>query len=934
MKKLLLGLGLLSSQLMAQNAPGLLDSAVRYGKLDNGFTYYILHNEEPKNRASFYIVQNVGAMLEDDDQDGLAHMLEHMAFNGSDNFPDKGVKNFLERQGVSFGSNINAYTNLDETVYNISNVPTEKPAVMDSCVLILHDWSGSLTLAGEEIDAERGVIHEEWRTRNGPGRRLYKQIAPYKYYHSKYAERDVIGSMDVIDHSDYEAIRRFYHTWYRPDLQAAVIVGDFDVDEMEARVKRILSTVPKPVNAAERLEYQVESNKEMLYTVATDKEATTTNFTYNFKHPVVPRNQKNEDYLKSDMEQSLIAMMIDSRFREILEKPGAPFLNASVGYFNDVRTMDVFAVNGTARENEVLTAIEAILTEVERARRYGFAESELERARKEMLTSYESQYKLRNKVSNDRLAKQLQGHYLTGEPRPGIVAEYELARTYLPTVTTDQLMPYLSEWITDTNSVFIITGPDKEGVSYPEESAVTQVIERVKKGDLQPYEDGAADLVLLQQVPEPGTVIRSGAYMGQKEATEYQLSNGAKVVLLPTDFAESQVLFSAISWGGKSKLSLEQLPTAEFLSDFTNRMGIGTHSVSELEKILAGKNLSLTVGLDHFTESMSGQSDKSDLEAFMQLLYMTFAEPRFDQEAFDAYLQRMRPYFENMAQNPQKVFQDSLLTVMSGKSPRRPLINKAILDRLSYDAFQSVYEARFAHPGDFTFYFVGDFETDELLPLVLRYIGGVSGTAIAETWQDDGVRPPKESFTRRLTFPMETPKYINYIQFYDPDFAYSPSANMAMNITRSVLSNWYFESMREKEGGTYGARVSINTSKVPARNLSMSITFDSNPDKGERLLEIVDEEYKRLVTEGASEDDFQKAKASMIKEREQYLKDNHYLLGLMQMGYTTGYNRLLPVNYEELLDKITVKKYNKQVKKLLGPSADICRYELVMTPAE
>lgn len=920
--------------LYAQQSPGFLDENIRYGKLENGFTYYILHNEEPRDRASFYIVQNVGAILEEDDQDGLAHMLEHMAFNGSAHFPGKGIKNFLERNGVEFGSNINAYTDLDETVYNISNVPTDDPVVMDSCIWILYDWSGSIALEGKEIDAERGVIREEWRTRNSASSRMSKELAPITYYESKYAKRDVIGDMNVVEHSDYEAIRRFYHKWYRPDLQAAVIVGDFDVDQMEARVRRILSQIPEPEHPAERKEYTVADNPGILYGLATDKEATTTRFSYEFKHPATPRAAKNPDYLKAEFDQDLISLMMSNRFSETLQKPDAPFLAAQCSYYNELRTLDLFSIDGIARENEVEPAIRAILTMVEQARRFGFTPGELERAKKDYIQYYESYYKMRDEIDNDQLAMEIKDHYLSNEPMLGVEALYALVTEYVPTVTPEHLKPYLSEWMTDDNAVFTITGPQKSGVIYPSGQEVKQLITAVQNSEMDPYVDTAADHGLLDTLPEAGRLVKAKVWKGHEAAHVYELSNGARVVLYPTTFTKGEVLFSGISPGGIARLETSEIPTARYFSNFVDRMGIGNLSESDLQKVLAGKNLELGMDINSYTENFSGKADTDDLEALLQLIYLSFTAPRFDKEAFDVYLERMRPFFENLEQNPQKVFQDSVSTLLSGGNERRPLYNKQLLDKLSFEVYQKIYRERFGHPGDFTFYFVGDFQQDSLLNLIERYIGGISGKSAKEKYVSDGVHPPLHDVTRRFEYPMETPKYSNCIVYHTENYEYTASNNLTMDLAAAVLREGYFETMREQEGGTYGAGVGAQTSKIPNETMSLFISFDSNPDKAERLLEIVENGFLQLRAHGSSADAFNKAKEAMLRSREQDLEENPYILGELELTDLTGIDGLKSANFEDLLNKMTVDDFNKIVAKVLGEKASLVKYEIIMQPQE
>lgn len=915
-KILVLGLSLISGVAMGQGNPEMLDPNIKYGVLDNGMTYYILHNEEPKDRASFYIVQNVGAILEEDDQNGLAHMLEHMAFNGSTNFPGKGVKNFLERQGVAFGSNINAYTNLDETVYNISNVPTGKSEVMDSCVLILHDWSGSLTLAGEEIDAERGVIKEEWRTRNSASRRMYNQLSDVTYYESKYAIRDVIGDMDVIDNSPYSAIRSFYEKWYRTDLQAVVIVGDFDADEMEARVKRILSKVPAAKNPAERKEYTVASNEDFLYKYATDEEAQFVEYSIMVKHEPTTRFDRDYDYLKEDMMMSLFGAVVRERLANIQQKPNAPFNRAGIGYYNMVRTMDAYYIGGRKPASiDLMGSMKALLIESERVLKYGVTETELERAKINMMRGYEEAVKNMKEVSNDGYASSLKRHYLVGEPRLGAVKNLEFAKAALPSITAAQVNELIKDFYTEDNRVVTVKGPKKVDFEYPTKEDIAKLFEEVKATEIAPFVDNVVSAPLLAQEPTAGSVASKKKLEGI-EANEYTLSNGAKVVIYPTDKNENEVLFRAYSPGGLSLLKTEDLPTASISTSIADQSGIGQHSVEDLRKLLVGKQVGLSASVSQYSEGLKGSSTPDDVETLMQLIYMTFEEPRFDPEIFEAYMGRAKLALENSDKNPKKVFFDSVkVAAVAGEMDRRPLNSLETLEKLDYERIEPIYRDRISNAGDFVFVFVGAVNEDVLLPMIEKYIASISDSGRREEWVDEGLRPFGDGYKNIFTRKMEVDKQTNYIKF-SGERKYSREEELVLSIAKNILTKRYFETVREQEGGSYGVGVYTGYDEIPYDSYYLIAYFDCNPDKGDRLVEIIDEEYYKLIKNGPSEEDYKSTMETLIKEREQAHENNNFWMSGIINSYAYGFNSTLPAFYEDILEDMTMKKFSKSFKKI------------------
>ena len=915
----------------AQNRPDLLDPEIRYGVLENGLTYYLIHNEEPKERASFYLVQNVGAILEEDDQNGLAHMLEHMAFNGSDNFEGKGIKDFLERQGVEFGSNINAYTNQDETVYNFSNVPSLKSEVMDTCVMILHDWSGSLTLAGEEIDAERGVIKEEWRTRNSAGRRMNKKLAPTTFYNSQYAVRDVIGDMDVVENSPYDAIRSFYEKWYRTDLQAVVIAGDFDLDQMEARVTRILSTIPAQEDPAFRTEYPVGDNDGILYDYATDAEAQYVRYTIITKFPSTKPEDKSEAYLRDDILAALYGSMIQERLAVIAKQSDTPFLGPAIGYYGYVRSMSAYYMAGVKPEGaETLASMEALLIENERILRHGFTETELERAKIKYLKSYEEAYKNRNEVSNDRRAIDLKNHYLVNEPKPGIAFMLEFVQTNLPEITLSEVNALAKKWNKEDNIVVTINGPEKEGLQYPNKDQIIELFGAVKIAAVEPFVDEVITEPLIAKEPTPGKVVSTSAIKGI-DAKEYTLSNGARVVIYPTDKNDNQILFNAYSKGGSSLLKDDEMASVQYTPLIADWSGIGNFSQDDLKKLLVGKQVALGVSINQFSESLNGSTTPEDIETLLKLIYLSFEQPRFDQQIFENVMGQLRLSLENRASAINSIFNDSIqFAVSGGNTVRRPILDVAALQTYSLAKSRHIYQDRIQQAGDFVFVFVGAVDEAKVLPMIEQYIGGISDEGRRENWKDDGVRPFSDGYSMVFASKMETPKQKNYIRFQGKA-AYNRERELVLNIAKSILQQRYFETIREEEGGSYGVRVFSGMSIAPYDNFSLGMMYDSNPDKAEKLMNIIYSEVEKLLKEGPSEADYQKAIEVLVKNREQGLEENRVLLQGLMSQYTKGYNTLLSENFEDILSAMTIDKFSTILNEIMSNSGSL---SVIMQPEQ
>jgi zinc protease len=904
-----------------------LDPKVRFGKLDNGMTYYIRANELPEDRADFYIVFNVGAILENDNQDGLAHLTEHMAFNGTKNFPKKGVLDFLERNGVAFGHNVNAFTSLDVTAYNLNDVPLTDESVIDSSLLVLHDWSNYVTFEDEEIDAERKVVHEEWRTRRSADFRMMKELMPIIYKDSKYAERDVIGSLDVIDNCSYETLRSFYRDWYRPDLEVIIIVGDFDVDEMEKKVVSLFSKVPKAVNPTERPVYEIPNNVEPLIGIATDPEAQRNSIRVYYKHNIVEPEAKNINYMRELLIRRIYNEMINNRLNELVQKENPPFIVGYSAYSGMVRSKDAFMAVAFARDNEILTALNSVLIENERVRQHGFTQSEFDRTKKDILRGYEKAYKEKDKQKNNNYVWEYFSNYLTNEPTPGIEFEYDFAKNVLPKIKLEEINALPEKWITDENIVVSITGLEKEGVSLPNEEEVLQVIAKSQNVKLDAYVDAVLDIPLVAIIPEPSPIIKTEE-LKDLGVTIWTLDNGAEVIIKKTDFKEDEILFEAFSFGGSSLVELDKISSADMTTTIASQSGAGEFDNISLEKMMAGKVLRLNSYISDIAEGFNGSTSPEDLETFMQLLYLKFEQPRFDEESYGAFMGRIKAWLQNTSTDPRTVARDSISFLMADRNLRKSPMNVEKLNKVVLEDIKEIYTDRFKDGADFKFYFVGNVDEAKLKPLVETYIGGLSNKSRDESWKDNNVRPPKDNAVNVFNISMETPKSTVFVN-YNGKFKYNAENIVYLSAIKYILSLRYTETIREEEGGSYGVGVWTSKIKYPYEGFKINMQFDCDPERAQALKAIVFAEVKKLQDVGPKEVDVHKTIEYFIKTREEDLKENKFWLNALVSMDKYDLNTLEKSNYEEIVKGMTVKKLQKFADEIFGSSKNV---EVVMLP--
>jgi zinc protease len=891
------------------------DPNVRIGKLDNGLTYYIRHNELPEDRADFYIAQKVGSILEEENQRGLAHFLEHMCFNGTTNFPGKGIINWLESIGVKFGENLNAYTSIDETVYNIDNVPVIRDGIVDSCLLILHDWANDLTLAEKEIDNERGVIHEEWRTGQGAMMRMYEQALPKAFEGSKYGHRLPIGTIEVIDNFPYQALRDYYEKWYRPDQQGIVVVGDIDVDKVEAKIKEIFSPIKMPANAAERVYEQVPDNKEPIITIAKDKEQPTTMIYIWHKHPATPNEAKgNMGYLVQNYMFSMIESMLNARLEELRQSANPPFIAAAVeeSDFLLAKTTKAFAGLAISKEDGIPTAISTLVREIERARKFGFTSSEYARAKADYLRALESAYNERDKMKNDEYVQEYVNHFLNNEPIPGIEAEYAIMNQLVPNIPIEAINSILPQLIKDENIVINVFGPDKEAMVYPTEAEILKILQDTKAEEITAYEDNVSDEPLMKEVPKAGKIVKTEE--GPFGSTALTLSNGVRVVIKNTDFKADEIRMTAFSPGGNSVFGTNEPLQVKMLNSVAGLGGLGNFSNVDLEKVLAGKKVSISASINGLTERVSGSCSPKDLETLMQLVYLTFTAPRMDDAAFESFKQRTKASLANQEANPMTALTDTLQKELYGNHPMAGRIKSEMIDQIDYNRIMEMYKDRFKEAGDFTFLFVGNINLVEVKPLIETYLGGLPTINRKENFKDIEMDIRKGTHKNVFKKQMETPK-ATVISVISGHCDFTPKNNLLMSMLSQIMNMVYIETIREKEGASYGVSAMGQMNCYPKPEANFQIYFDTDPAKREKMEQIVMSELQKVGQEGPNPEHLAKVKEFMLKKHLENVKENGYWLNLLNEYYFSNID--MNTNYEKLVNEITAEDVKNFTKALL-----------------
>ena len=918
---LILCLGLQQAAAQMQLPPLPVDKNVRIGKLDNGLTYYIRHNEKPENRVEFYIAQKVGSILEEPQQRGLAHFLEHMAFNGTKNFPGDerglGIVQWCESKGIKFGTNLNAYTAVDETVYNIENVPSTDQAIVDSCLLILHDWSNAVLLSDKEIDKERGVIREEWRSRNVGMLRLYTEAQPVLYPDSKYADCMPIGSIDVINNFPYQAIRDYYAKWYRPDLQGLIIVGDIDVDQMEQKIKTLFADIKMPENPAERIWYPVPDNEEPIVYIGKDKEIDTPMVDIYFKHDATPDSIKGSVlYLAQDYMMSAIARMLNERLSELAQSANPPFNMAGCSPDADFflsGTKKSFDITAYTKDDGLSNGLKVLLQEVERVRRHGFTESEYARARANILQQLESQYNEREKTNNMAYVNECLQHFLHAEPMPGIEYTYATLNQLAPNIPVQAINQVAQQLITNNNQAVFIAAPDKEGVVIPTKEEVVADLKAMPTLQVEAYVDKVSNEPLIKEAPKGGKIVsqKENALFG---ATELTLSNGIKVYVKKTDFKADEIRMQGFSLGGRSLFDAADKLNYSTMNGVVDAGGAGNFSNVELTKLLAGKKVSVTATVGSTQENVNGSCSPKDFETMMQLTYLYLTQPRKDEEAFASFKNRLKAQLESAEANPLSAFSDTLSYELQGHNARYLNLKAAMVDQMDYDRILELYKQAFADCGDFQFILVGNAELDSIKPYIETYLGALPATNAKQTYNKANLltiaKGTKENiFAKEQQTPMATVAMI-----INGNVEYNLRNYVLLSVLNQALDMVYTEEIREKEGGTYGVST-FGQLGSEQQNAILQIVYQTDPAKFEHLNGIIVSLLEKMAKEGPSAEQMQKIKEYMLKKHADNQKENSYWMNNIKEVLYTGQD--MTKDYEALVNGITAQDVAKFAADLL-----------------
>ncbi|WP_207494185.1 M16 family metallopeptidase [Aridibaculum aurantiacum] len=853
---------------------------VKIGKLANGLTYYIRKNAEPENRAELRLVVNAGSILENDNQRGLAHFVEHMAFNGTKNFQKQELVDFLEKSGVSFGADLNAYTSFDETVYELQ-VPTDSPAVFKKAMQILEDWAHNVSFDHKEIDKERGVVIEEWRLGLGAEERMREKYFPVILKGSKYADRLPIGTKQNLETFKYETLKQFYRDWYRPDLQAVIVVGDIDVDSTEQLIREHFSRIPKRTNAKPRTKFNVPAQKGTATAVITDPEQPYNIVQVFYKQQAIPEAQTEREY-RATLVRSMFNQMMSNRLQELAQKPDAPFLFGNSSYSNFIADKDALVLFAVAKDGlSIPGATRALLQENERVRQHGFTATELARAKTAMLSNMETMYNERDKTKSAHLVQELIRNFLKKETIPGIEYEYQMYQRFVPGIELKEVNSLVAKWLKPDDRAVLVLAPDSEKKNLVKKEQLVALLNK-PFGKLQPYKDVTVTGSILANAPMPGK-ITSRKEVKELGVTELTLSNGARVILKPTNFKNNEILISAISPGGISLYNDEVYLSAANASGIVQLGGLGNYDVMSLQKELTGKQAYVSPSISQYSEGLSGSAIPKDLETAFMLLNGYFTEPRKDSSMFQVMLQQLSSSLANKGKDPNAVFADSVNYILGNYHYRRQPLTLQRLQEIELEKAFTIYKERFADAGDFIFTFVGNFSVDSITPLVEKYIAGLPSKNINEQWKDVGIRYPSGNIQKVIRKGQESRSTVRIA--FTGTSTYSDLEATQLSQLAKVLAIRLREELREEQGGVYGVNVNAALGRVPTSSYIISISFSTSPGNVDKLTAIVMQEIEKLKQEGASQTNIEKVIAEDVRSLQLQVKENSYWLYNLEQKY-------------------------------------------------
>ena len=916
------------SQTIDLNQPLAVDNSIKKGVLPNGLTYYIKSTDVVKDAASYYIIQNVGSVLENDDQQGLAHFLEHMAFNGTRNFPGKSMLNTLEAHGAVFGKDINAYTSFDETVYNMNNIPT-KDGLVDTCLTVLSDWSNFLLLTDEEIDAERGVIKEEWRTRQNGQMRLFSKSLPITFNHSKYADRLPIGLMSIIEGFDYKMLRDFYHDWYRTDLQAIAVIGNFDAETIEQKIIEKFSKIPAVENPRERFVVDIPESKGLMYSLGMDPEISTAKISFGIRHKKSLKTETVAD-LKRSILESMSVSMLNARIYEQAQKPEVTFLGAGMGYGGLSRTFNSLSIGVSPKPNKQKEAFYEVLTEVERAVKFGFTQSEINRGIVKYKTAYENRIAKKESVSHKNIIKAIQNNYLKNETISDIENEYEVVLQIFKNLTKEELHTTIKNLYAKNNRYLNVTGV--EGQDNLTKGEALNILNSVKKDEtIEPYQEAMGGKTLVSGINfESGEIVET-VVNKDLNSTTYMLNINIKVHYKFVDKEKDKVALKAFSYGGTSLLPIEDLPSGNFVKSLIQKSGLGDFSATDLRKVLAGKTANVSIGLGAINESVSGESNTKDVETMLQMVYLYFVKPRFEEPAFKVLKNSLDNYLIRKSNSVGDKMKDSLTVAIYGENnPKARLFDKTYISEIKFDKIKSIYESRFHDASDFEFFIVGDLKAEQLKPLLEKYVAGIPTYNTKETYKDNRPEWISNKINDDIYLAMEDPKAtVNII--YKKEVPYAINSAIYANVLGDILQLRVTESIRESEGGAYSPRANAYLSREPKSELSVSFKFDCNPELADKLVDIVNAELQNIVAGNVREEDLNKTRTNFLKERLQSKDKNGYDMSLLTNFYRFNLNLNDPKNFEDIVNKMSIKDIQDIASQVLQDGKS---YHVVFKPKE
>lgn len=923
------GFACLPVAVRAQQMPPVpVDKEVRIGKLDNGLTYYIRHNEYPKNQVDFYIAQKVGSILEEDNQRGLAHFLEHMCFNGTKNFPGNSMIKWLESVGVKFGYNLNAYTSIDETVYRISSVPTERIGVQDSCLMILSDWADGLLLEGKEIDEERSVIHEEWRSQLPPNMRIMEKLLPVIYPDSRYGHRLPIGTMEVVDNFPHQALRDYYEKWYRPDLQGIVVVGDIDVDRIEGKIKELFSKIEKPVNPAERVYYPVADNEKPIIAFGSDKEQSNYVAQIMFKYDALP------DSLKGTMADVTTAylldmaqMMLQIRLNEQGQKADAPFALAETihGEFLMSKTKQAFLLAMIPKGNSFDEGLKAVYREALRAKRGGFTATEYARCRTEYLSQLEKAYNNRNQQENKTLAESYVRNFIDKKPIPGIETEYQMMSMIVNQIPVEAVNQVFSQIVSDKNMVVLGMMPERDGESCPKDEDILALLSQVEAENIAPYVDNVKDEPLVSELPAAGKVVKENL-LSDFGAKEWILSNGAKVVLKKTDFKADEIYMMAVAKGGTSVYGNDKAADLMFMPAVLEQHGLGNFTNSDLTKLMAGKQVSLKVAFEDYVRSLYGNTTPKDLKTYMEMIYMTFTGLTVTPDEFTAMQNLYKGLIQNQEQNPNFIFQKKVQEFLY-TSPNKQVFGISDIEKANRENILSIINEQLASAADFTFVFSGNFDEAELKTLVEQYIASLP--SVKGKKQDlkynSAVEIKSGSEEKDFTMKMEVPQGSAAV-IISGKMPYSFKNRLMASMSAQIISTRLLNEVREKEGAVYSIFTQGSQDRLSEVSVAYQTIFQVKPEKKDRALEIIRSEFKKLAKETPVEE-LDKVKEFMVKQYAENENTNSYWCSMM------AGNELKPAEVFAQAEKVILSVTPEELSEYVGKVMEQNNYRvLVMMP--